>query len=151
MYFPWPTWVFLKKTSVCCPNLKIGTVPLKKSEFPFSNNNNKSKHFVSLTMYVPGTVLSDISFCPLILRTVLRSRYLYCYPHSTAGENEADRVPVCSWLCPHSCVAAVGRRWWWLPLWAGHLVHFPPAAPVIRFITCLAWARGLGFWRRQDG
>lgn len=42
--------VFEKNASVSCPNLKIRRVPLKKSEFPFSNNNNKSKHSVSLTV-----------------------------------------------------------------------------------------------------
>lgn len=46
-----------KKALVSCPHLKIGSVPLPppKSGFPFSNNNNKSKHFC-VTHYVPGAV-----------------------------------------------------------------------------------------------
>lgn len=36
----------------------------KKSGFPFSNNNNKSKHFC-VTYYVPGAVLNG-AVCPLL-------------------------------------------------------------------------------------
>lgn len=63
IYFPWPTQCFGKKKNplVSCLHLKIGRVALKKKiGFPFSNNNNKSKHVV--TYYVPGAVLNG-SLC----------------------------------------------------------------------------------------
>lgn len=64
--------VFLKKEKkkrkalVSCLHLKIGNVSLKKkkSGFPFSNNNNKNKHFC-VTYYVPGAVLNG-AVCPLL-------------------------------------------------------------------------------------
>lgn len=63
-----PHSVFEKNALVSCPHLKIGRASLKKkkkSGFPFSNNNNKSKHFC-VTYCVPGVVLNDFSlFAPL--------------------------------------------------------------------------------------
>ena len=116
-----------KMLQLRCPHLKIGRVPLKKSGFPFSNNNNKSKHFC-VARYVPGALLNDLChFAPLILRTILRHRPCLCYqPPPTAGETEAGGDPGCSWLC--TC-----------PLGAGHTPSTRPAAP-----GCVRARLGLG-------
>lgn len=125
--FVWPTQYFGKKNaSVSCPHLKIGRVPLKKSGFPFSNNNNKSKHFC-VAHYVPGAVLDDLClFSPLILRTVPCRRCLCYQPPPAAGETEAGGDPGCSWLC--MCL-----------LGAGHTPSTRPGLsrpPELSFLTC---------------
>lgn len=122
-----PHNVFEKNSSVSCPHLKIRRVPLKKTGFPFSNNNNKSKHFC-VTYYMPDPLLNGVSALSSDSRSSAVVQVIYYYPHSTDGETEADREQVCSWLCPRSCEEAMGWSWWWpcTPGWARDLHSTQP-------------------------